>query len=92
MQKIWLANHIKSMAELFHANAIQQLEAALLGSPAAQVLDLLTTRVMQLASTSQKHMVHPPQAYTATPMVPPPSTIPIEGITNSSLSSCICIF
>ena len=29
------------MADLLHANAIQQLEVALLGSPAVQVIDLL---------------------------------------------------
>ena len=30
------------MADLLHINAIQQLEVALLGSPAAQVIDLLS--------------------------------------------------
>ena len=74
------------MAEFLHADAIQQLELALLGSPAAQLLNLLATGVMQLASASQRQMIHPPQAYTVTLMVPPPSTIPIVGITNSSLS------
>ena len=41
LQKIRLANHICSLAELLHANAIQQLELALLGSHAARLLDLL---------------------------------------------------
>ena len=40
-QKIQLASHIHSLAELLHANAMQQLELALLGSPAAKVLDVL---------------------------------------------------
>ena len=31
-------------------------------------------------------MIHPPQAYTTTPMVSPTSTILIVGITNSSMS------
>ena len=44
LAKIWLANHIKSMAELLHADMIQQLEVALLGSPVAQLIDLLATR------------------------------------------------
>ena len=86
LQKIRMANHIKSMAELLHADAIQQLEVALLGSPVTQILDLLATGVIQLASTSQRHVVHPPQASTATLMMPTPSTIPIEGLTSSSLS------
>ena len=36
LQKIRLANHIHSLAELLHADAIQQLELALLGSPVAR--------------------------------------------------------
>ena len=72
------------MAELLHADAIQQLEVALLGSPVAQLINLLATGV--IASTSQRQMIHPPQAYTVTPMVPPPSPIPIVGITDSPLA------
>ena len=41
LQKIRLANHIHSLAELLHADAIQQLELALLGSLAAKLLDVL---------------------------------------------------
>ena len=66
-----------------HADAIQQLEVTLVGSPAAQPLDVLAIRMMHPASTRQA--IHHPQAYTATPMVPPPSIIPIAGITNSSM-------
>ena len=42
LQKIRLANHIHSLAELLHADAIQQLEVALLGSLAAKLLDVLS--------------------------------------------------
>ena len=52
LQKIRLANHIHSLAELLHADAIQQLELALLGSPAAKLLDVL--------SMSLKHQAAPP--------------------------------
>ena len=72
LQKIQLVNQIKSMAELIHADAIQQLEVALLGSPAAQILNLLAKGVMQSASTSQRHALHPPQVCTLTPVAPPP--------------------
>ena len=41
LQKIRLTNHICSLAELLHADAIQQLELALLGSPVAKLLDVL---------------------------------------------------
>ena len=70
------------MAELLHADMM--LEVALLGSTAAQLIYLLATRVM--APTSLRQIIHQPQAYTGTPMVPPASTIPILGVTDSSLA------
>ena len=70
------------MAELLHADAIQQLEVALLGSPAAQILDQLAAGVRQLASASQGSVILPPKVFTSTPMAPPPSTIPIVCITS----------
>ena len=83
LQKICLADHIKRMAQLLHANAIQQLEVALLGSPAAQILHLLAAGMRQPASTSQESVILPPKVYTSTWMAPPPPTIPIVGITGS---------
>ena len=53
LAKIWLANHIKSMVQLFHADAIQQLEVALLWSPVGEPLGVLTTGMMHLASPLQ---------------------------------------
>ena len=83
LQKIHLADHIKRMVELLHANANQQLEVALLGSPAAQVLDLLAAGMRQPALFSQGSVILPPKVYTSTLMAPPPHTIPIIGITGS---------
>ena len=40
LQKIWLASHIRRMADLLHADAIQQLQEAFLGSPAANMVYL----------------------------------------------------
>ena len=42
VQKIWLANHIRKMAELLHADAVQQLKVTLLGSPASNMVELLS--------------------------------------------------
>ena len=78
------------MAELLHADVIQQLEVILLGSPAAQILDLLAAGVMQLASTSKGNVILPPKAYTSTLMAPPLPTAPIIGIT-SSLPVQLCL-
>ena len=83
LQKILFVDHIKRMAELLHANGIQQLEVALLGSPTVQIIDLLIAGMRQPASTSQRSAILPSKAYTSTPMAPPPPTIPIVGITNS---------
>ena len=47
LQMICLVSHIRSMADLLHANAIQQVEVALLGSPAARVIDLFSGGWMQ---------------------------------------------
>ena len=41
LQKLCLASHIHSMADLLYANAMQQLEVDLLGSPAAGIIGLL---------------------------------------------------
>ena len=48
LQKIRLANHIHSVVQLLHADTIQQLELALLGSPAAKLLDVLSISLQHL--------------------------------------------
>ena len=50
------------MAELLHTEAIQQLELAFLGSPAAHVIDLLLAGWMQMMPASKGSVIHPPQA------------------------------
>ena len=83
LQKIYLTNHIKSMVKLLHTDVIQQLEVALLDSPAAQVIDLLAAGEMQLTLASKENVILPTKLYTSTPMAPPPSTVPIVGISSS---------
>ena len=48
LQKICHANHIHSLVEHLHTDMIQQLEIALLGTPAAKILD-----IMMMATKSQ---------------------------------------
>ena len=53
LQKIRLANHIHSLVELHAcADAIQQLEVALLGSPTTKLLDVLSDEHATTGSTS----------------------------------------
>ena len=86
LQKIHLANHIKRMADLLHVDTVQQLEVALLGSPAADVIDLLSAGLDQtrpILWTMQPH----PQTYTSTPPVTIPTAVAILGISTVSTPS-----
>ena len=73
LQKIHLANHIQSLVELLHADAVQQLEVALLGTPAAKILDVLL-----MATTSQPH---------TPPLSKPPCPITTPALTSSMIVS-----
>ena len=66
LQKIWLANHIKKMVKLLHANPVQQSEVTLLGSPASSVVELLSAGLEQMKPTQPC-----PQKFTTSPPVPP---------------------
>ena len=80
LQEICLASHIRSMADPLHADIIQQLEVALLGSPAAQVIDLLSGGWVQTKPVPTS--IHPhSQVYTSTPPAP-----------ASNISSCARCF
>ena len=70
------------MADQLHADAIQQLEVALLGSPAAEVVDLLSASLSKPAMVTSAQPC--PHTYTATPPVPPPVSFPVAGVSGSS--------
>ena len=57
---ICLADHIRRMGNQLHADAIQQLEVALLGTPAAEVVDLLSASLSKskpaTVATAQPHL------------------------------------
>ena len=89
VQKICLANHIQSIAELLHTDAIQQLEVMLLGSPVACLIDVLLAGLKSTTPTPHQQMVHPSQSLITTPMSPPPPAIPITGITDALVTSGI---
>ena len=71
LQKIHLANHIQSLAELIHADAVQQLEVALLGTPAAKILDMLL-----MATTLQP---------CTPPLSKPPHSVTMLALTSSMI-------
>ena len=58
LQKIRLVSHIHSLAELLHPNAMQQLELALLGSPAAKVLDVLAMATQSHTTSTHTLLCH----------------------------------
>ena len=82
LQKIRLANHICSLVELLHANVIQQLELALLGSPAARLLDVLAMGTQH--QTTSSHFTFVPLHPSTTSSMPSASpSVPITGITDT---------
>ena len=83
LQKICLVDHIKWMAELLHADAIQQLEVALLGLPSCSDPWSACCWNETTSMNFTGKCILPPKTYTSTLMAPPPPTIPILGITGS---------
>ena len=67
-----------------HVDAIQQLEVALWGSLAAEVVGFLSSGLSKskpvTVVTAQLH----PNTYTATPPAPPPALIHVAGVSDSS--------
>ena len=89
LEKICLANHIRCMAELLHADVVQQLEVALLGSLVAQIVDLLSGGLAQTKSSTSAAPAQPhPQIYTSTPPAPPPSSVLVVGSFNHQSDTC----
>ena len=66
------------MANQLHADASQQLEVTLLGSPAAEIMDILSASLPKLATvtSAQPH----PCTFTGTP----PASVPLKRITELS--------
>ena len=75
-----MANHIRSLADLLQADAVQQLEVAYWDPQ--QLINLLSTGLKYTPSTSWPQVVHHPHVFTTTPMSPLPSTIPIVVVTE----------
>ena len=81
LQKIRLANHICSLAELLHADVMQQLELALLGSPTSKLLDILSMNLQHQAAPQQSFSTpFCPSTTSSTPSSPP--SVPITCITD----------
>ena len=67
-----------------HADAIQQLKVALLGSPAAEIMDILSTSLPTPATVTSTQL--DPHTFTATPSAPPPVSVLLEGVSELSAS------
>ena len=85
LQKIYLANHIKRMADLLHADAVQQLNVAILGSLVADVVTLLSAGFKQTKPILQT-MQPCPKTYTSTPPASIPMAVLLLGISTISTS------
>ena len=87
LQKICLADDIRQMPDLLHADAIQQLEVALFGFPALEVIDLFSGRLVQakLVTVTTSPQPHP-CTYTSTPPAPPPASVTVVGVSEVEVS------
>ena len=73
------------MADLLHADAIQQLEVALLGLPAVEVVDHLSGGLAQSRPVTVAASVEPhPPTYTSTPPAPPPVSVLVLEVSEFS--------
>ena len=73
------------MADLLQAGVVQQLEVALLGSLAAQVVDLLSGRLAQTNSSTSATPAQPHlRIYTSTLPAPPPSSVLVMRVPTTS--------
>ena len=83
LQKICIVSHLRSMVDILHANAIQQLEVALLYSPAAQVIDLLSGGWVQTKPVPTTTSIWPcPQVYTSTLPATALTSVPVLGVSS----------
>ena len=69
------------MADLLHTDTIHQLEVALLGLPAANVIDLLASGWEQTGPVLMATQPHP-QTYTSIPPAPAPTVAPVFSISS----------
>ena len=70
---------------MLQADTIQQLEVALLGLPVAKILDLLSEGLVQAKGSTSFTPAQPhPRIYTSTHPAPPPSSVPVVGVSTTS--------
>ena len=80
------------MTDLLHADTVQQLEVALLGSLAPQVLDLLSRGLAKTTSSTVVVPAQPhPQVYTSNSPAPPPSFVLVVGVSTTSQMPAVVV-
>ena len=86
-----MAQYVHWLADQLHADAMQQLEVAMLGTPVANCIEVLGSG---LSSSSEQPMSRvlpaPPlitaaKAFTWLPPAPPPVAVPTVGVTDDEL-------
>ena len=86
LQNICLSNHIHSLAELLHADTILQLDIALLGTPVAKILNVLTKATKSQTSftplSSRSLCSATILSATTLSMIVLPPQVPIVGVTE----------
>ena len=82
-----LAQYVHRLVDQLHADAMQQLEVAILGSPAANCIEVLASGLSSSCDEPVRRILPAPplitsaKAFTDTPSTPPPVEVPIIGVT-----------
>ena len=89
--KIHLAQYVHWLADQLHADAMQQLEVAMLGTPVANCIRVLTSGLSSSSEPPVSRVLPAPplitavKAFTQMPPAPPPIAVPIVGVTDDAL-------
>ena len=89
--KICLAQYVHWLADQLHADAMQQLEVAILRTPVANCIEVLAPGLSSSCDELVKRVLPAPplitsvKAFTDTPSALPPVVVPIIGVTDAEL-------
>ena len=86
-----MAQYVHQLADQLHADAMQQLEVAMLGTPAADCIEVLASGLSSSSEQPVRRILPAPplitaaKAFTWMPPAPPPVAVPIVGLTDDKL-------
>ena len=86
-----MAQYVHWLADQLHADAMQQLEVAILRTPVANCIEVLASGLSSSCDEPIKRVLQAPplitaaKAFTDMPSAPPPVAVPIIGVPDVEL-------